>query len=137
MRRRICHDGRSDDIAQRFSPYYYFRRCFHRQLEYNERDVVYGFGCLEWRRGYERQQVDWSPGGERKFYAVVHGRGRHEQCNDIGDGDDRHDTSPRRHAQRKSTERHDGQRCNAELECDERNLVHGVGWLERREDDER
>ena len=137
MRRRICYDGRSDDIVQCFSPHYYFRRYFHHQLEFSERDVVYGFRCLEWRSGHERQQADWGPDGDRKFYAVVHGGGRHEQCNDVGDGNEWDDTSARRDAQRKSTERHDRQRRNSELECDQCNLVYGVGWLERREGDER
>jgi len=68
----------------------------------------------------------------------LHGTGRHEQCYDVGNSDDwDDDTRARRNVGRKSKQCPERQRGNSELECQQCNHVHGVGWLERHEGDKR
>jgi len=72
LRRRLQCGGSFDGVAKRVTNKHCRGQCFHYQLEFDECDVVYGFGWLGWHARPERQPLHWSFDGDRKLHADLH-----------------------------------------------------------------
>lgn len=68
-RRRLqCGGGSSAGVTERLTSQHCRGHGFDDQLEFHERDVVYGFGCLDWNAGDERQPHYGRFDGERELH---------------------------------------------------------------------
>jgi hypothetical protein len=105
------------------------RRHLDPDLEHDQRDRLRGIGRLERGPSDQRQHVDGRTEGEHELYLDL--RRGHRHHSGIGHGPRHRVAGAHGDADGKPQQRGRRQRLNADLDHHERDLVHGIGRLER------